>query len=706
MESLAEGTALRTSTGTSTGRADHEERMRLVIEAAPSAMLVVDGIGRIVLVNSEAEQSFGYTREELLALRVEDLMPARFRHHHDGERATYFERPDRREMGVGRELFGLRKDGAEIPVEIGLNPITIDGERYVLASIIDITERLRGQAAVAAAREGALRRSILDTIPFSVIATDERGRVVTANPAAADLLGYDAGELIGAWLTDIDGAERQVHADGTPVLGRAGGDDVEWVYRRKDGLLVPVQEAVAALDPDVDGNGAGYLVVAYDITHRIEARERVEHMATHDSLTNLPNRSYLLRHLDLALENADRAAAQLVLVLIDLDHFKRINDSLGHHIGDELLLVVAERLLAWTRKSDLVARLGGDEFVIVFDDVAPEADLDRRLEELMVDVLAPVVVHGYELAVTGSIGGTRYPVDGADPATLLKHADIAMYQAKAAGRNAVRWFEPAMLDENNDRLALSAALRQALEQGELSLAYQPQIDLATGEVVGVEALARWTSPTLGPVPPDRFIPVAEDGGMIGHLGSWVLRNSCAALARVQEEVGRPLRLAVNVSPRQLRGRAWLEEIADAIAAAGIEPWQLEIEITEGLLIEDHGDVVAMLDALRDLGVAIVVDDFGRGYSSLAYLTKFPIDKIKIDKSFVQEITSAENDAAIVDAIIVMAHALGMTVVAEGVETEAQERYLRQRGCDEVQGYRYSPGVPAGSLAMVTRALAR
>ena len=549
----------------------------------------------------------------------------------------------------------------------------------------------------------ALRRSILDTIPFSIVATDVRGRIMTANPAATALLGYEREELVGAPLSVVDGLERRRRADGSPVLAETGRDEAEWVYRRRDGSTVPVQESVVRLDAE-GGRTLGFLVVAYDITHRIETRDRVEHLATHDSLTNLPNRALLVRHLESALEDVERGAEHLALVQLDLDHFKRVNDSLGHHIGDELLVVVAERLLAWARAGDLVARLGGDEFVVVLHDLPPAADLDHRLDELMADVLAPVVVHGYELAVTGSIGAVRCPADGRDAVTLLKHADIAMYDAKAAGRNTVRWFEPRLLAENDGRLALSAALRQALEHDELSLAFQPQLDLASGVVVGVEALARWTSPALGPVPPDRFIPVAEDGGMIGQLGAWVLRSACAALVRVQEDLGRPLRLAVNVSPRQLRGRAWLEEIAEALDAAGVAPSQLEVEITEGLLVEDHEDVVATLEALRALGVTIVVDDFGRGYSSLAYLTRFPVDKIKIDRSFVQEITCADTDAAIVDAIIVMAHALGMTVVAEGVETADQERYLRERGCDEVQGYHYSPGVPLGEVAAVTRAL--
>ncbi len=682
--------------------AAEDEHLRLIVEASPSAMLLVGGDGRIVLANTEAERSFGYSTEELLRLRVEDLVPERFRQHHDRTREEYVAHPSRRGMGVGRELFGLRKDGTEMRVEIGLNPITIGGERYVLASVIDITERLRGQEAEKVASENLLRRTILDTIPFCVLVTDAVGRIVTANPAAESLLGYGPDELIGRWITEIDALERARYADGTPALSRVGADEAEWTYRHKDGYAVPVNEAIVPLPL---GEEPGFIVVAYDIAHRIEARERVEHLATHDGLTNLPNRTLLVRHLDRAFDSVDRSRRQVALLLLDLDHFKRINDSLGHHIGDELLVVVAERLLAWVRQRDMVARLGGDEFVIVFDDLDPGTDLDARLDELLTTVLAPIIVHGYELAVTASIGGALYPADGDDPVTLLKHADIAMYEAKAAGRNTVRWFEHRMLDDNNDKLSLSAALRQAIELDELSLVFQPQVDLASGDMIGVEALARWSSPLLGSVTPDRFIPVAEDGGMIAELGGWVLRTACASLARMQDQLGRRLRLAVNVSPRQLRGERWLAEIADAITSSGIAPSQLEVELTEGILIEDHGDVVDMLQALRDLGVTVVVDDFGRGYSSLAYLAKFPVDKIKIDRSFISAITSTDTDAAIVDAIIVMAHALGMTVVAEGVETEVQERYLRERGCDEVQGYRYSPGVPAADLVAVARELA-
>jgi diguanylate cyclase (GGDEF)-like protein/PAS domain S-box-containing protein len=680
---------------------DHEDRLRLIVEAVPNAMIMVNHRGGIVLVNSEAERAFGYSRDELLSMQVERLIPEQFRHVHQRFRQGFFEAPDRRAMGVGRELFGMRKDGSEMPIEIGLNPITVGDEHFVLAAVIDISERLRGQAAADAARDDELRDSILDTIPFSIIATDPMGRIVTVNPAAEELLGYRADELIGSGLARIDAEPRDRNADGSPLLARVTGPDVERTYRRKDGRLIPVNEAVVNL-PSSDPVSTGFLLVAYDITKRMEARTRIQYMANHDALTNLPNRTMLMSHLDEVIARAAASHTEVALLLLDLDQFKRINDSLGHHVGDELLLQVSERLLAWTRSGDLVARLGGDEFVVVLGAVSARAELSARVEELQ-GALGPVVAHGYELLVTASTGGAIYPHDGTTASQLLKHADIAMYRAKASGRNHAQWFDPTMLEENNDKLALSAGLRQALGAGELSTVYQPQIDLTSGDLVGFEALARWRSPDFGSVCPDRFIPVAEDGGMIRELGGWVLRQACNDLAALQWELGRKLRLAVNVSPHQLRGVAWLDEVVDALAEAALEPEQLELEITEGLLIENNGEAVELLAALRQRGVTIVVDDFGRGYSSLAYLSRFPIDKLKIDKSFIHEIGS-EDDAAIVDAIIVMAHALGLAVVAEGVETLEQERYLKARGCDEVQGYRYSAGIPMDQVVETVRRL--
>lgn len=448
---------------------------------------------------------------------------------------------------------------------------------------------------------------------------------------------------------------------------------------------------------DDDRTPGGFLVVAYDITERIEAQAGIEYFAAHDALTGLPNRITLVQHLEKSMAVAAESGTELALLLLDLDHFKRVNDSLGHSVGDELLLLVCERLLDWIQRGDLVARLGGDEFVVVVGDLDPGADLAARIDGLL-DALGPVDVRGYQVAVTASIGVAVFPRDGATPSQLLKNADAAMYRAKTEGRDHVKWFSLEMLGEAAEKLSLSAALQQALGTSELSMVYQPQVDLRTGDLAGFEALARWNNRELGQVSPDRFIPVAEDGGMIRELGSWALRTACRDIAALQVQLARKFRLAVNVSPRQLRGHAWLDEVHSIVEEAGLDPGQVELEITEGVLIADHADAIGLLTRLRESGFRIVVDDFGRGYSSLAYLATFPIDKLKIDRSFVEDIAAADSHAAIVDAIIVMAHALGLEVVAEGVETAEQEGYLRARNCDEVQGFHYGPGLPLDQIA--------
>jgi diguanylate cyclase (GGDEF)-like protein/PAS domain S-box-containing protein len=688
-----------------TERKRSEDRLRQVVEAAPNAMVMVNEQGRIVLVNSQTEESFGYSREELLTMRVEELLPERYRGGHGTYRAAFFAQPDRRAMGVGRELFGRRKDGGEIPIEIGLNPIQIEEENHVLASIIDISERLIVQRADEADRISRLRRSILDGVPLSIVATDLEGTILTANPAAEMLTGYEQGELVNSTIQVVRGDHgATADSQGPPTATSDDGRETDWV--RRDGSRIPVNEAVAPMY-DANGNVNGFLVVAYDISKRMEAQAVVKHMAHHDGLTNLPNRTMLIEHLLDGMREADLAGTTIAVLLLDLDHFKRVNDSLGHHVGDELLIRMAARLSGCVREGDLVSRLGGDEFVVVFgglDPVDTSGQVAERIDELLQTVAAPIDVNGHELVVTASMGGAQYPVDGADATTLLKNADTAMYHAKVSGRNNFQWFFTAMLDETNDKIALSSALRQALSNGELSVVYQPQVALDSLEVVGVEALARWESPQHGEVVPGRFIPVAEDSGMIIQLGAWVLRQACTDGVALRQTLGHRIVVAVNVSPRQFRSGDLLKTVTDALADTGFDAQDLELEITEGILMDDPRAVIEILHALRRLGVAIVVDDFGTGFSSLAYLTRFPIDKIKIDRSFVRDLTFDDADAAIVDTIIAMAHTLSMKVVAEGVETAAQERYLAQRNCDEAQGFRYSAGISADRLANVIATL--
>ncbi|QGG41791.1 putative bifunctional diguanylate cyclase/phosphodiesterase [Aeromicrobium yanjiei] len=681
-------------------RADDETTMlRQIIEATPNAMLMVDPRGRITLVNSQTESLFGYSREEMLAMSIEDLIPERLRARHRSTREGFFAAPARRGMGAGRELFGRRRDGSEVPVEIGLNPIHIRDEQHVLASVIDITERLLVQAVESAKNADHLRRSILDSLPFSIIASDPDGTIVTANPAAERLLGFSRGELVGTPIRSL----RQGASSDMPLLATRPDavDEREVDYLRKDGSTIPVNEAISLIASE-DAEVTGFLSVAYDITQRRQAEAFIRHVAHYDFLTDLPNRTKLFERLDHDLRLAVRHGRGVAVAMVDIDHFKRVNDSLGHHVGDEMLVKVAERLRGHMGPDDMVARLGGDEFVLVLTGIHSEDQVEGRISRVLADVLEPMVCSGHELTVTASIGVAMFPLAGSDPTTLLKHADAAMYQAKTSARNSHRYFDFSMLDATNDKLAIAAGLRHALDRDEISVAYQTQISLVTDEVIGVEALARWHTSDGREITPDLFIPAAEDNGLIIALGERVLRQACVDTVTMSREMGRPLKLAVNVSPRQFNDRSWLDVMHQALRDSELPADRLELEITEGIFMENPAAVVEVMNTVRSLGVGIVIDDFGTGFSSLAYLTRFPIDKIKIDRSFIADVVVDAADAAIVNSIIVMAHTLGMTVVGEGVETDAQESYLRERGCDEAQGFRYSHALPPLDVVAAAR----
>ncbi|MGN6783216.1 MAG: putative bifunctional diguanylate cyclase/phosphodiesterase [Marmoricola sp.] len=543
-----------------------------------------------------------------------------------------------------------------------------------------------------------LADAVLYSAPVAVFVSDLEGTVLQANPAAEVLLGQPAGGLTGASLPALDADLRGWR----PPTGAGSPEERESRYRRRDGSEVPVHEWVTTLTGD-DGTAYGVLTVAYDITKRREAEQFTRHLAQHDFLTGLPNRARLLNHLVHVIDRADEEGAQVVVLVVDLDHFKDVNDTLGHHVGDELVRRMSERLRARVRETDLVARLGGDEFAVVFADIVDPAELEERILGLVDDVAAPIVVAGHELVVTASMGAVSYP-SGGDPATLLEKADMAMYHSKTSGRHAFTWFDPSMAQEANDKVALAAGLRRALSEESLDVVYQPLIGLHDDGVLGMEALARWTSPTHGPVGPDRFIPVAEEHGMILDLGDQVLRRACTDARALERRLGRPLQLAVNVSPRQLRSSQWLPMVCAALEDTGFDPTHLELEITEGIMLDDPARVLDVLAAVRTLGIKVVIDDFGTGYSSLAYLTRLPIDKLKIDRSFVQDLDRGGPGMAVTEAIIVMAHHLGMVVLAEGVETDEQRQLLRSRGCDQAQGHLYSPAVSLARFAAVAEDL--
>jgi len=442
------------------------------------------------------------------------------------------------------------------------------------------------------------------------------------------------------------------------------------------------------------------------VDEKTKADERIEYLASHDSLTRLPNREMFNQLLRYAIETAQRHQRRFAVLFIDLDRFKVINDSLGHQAGDALLVEVAERLRRALRSSDVVARLGGDEFVVILGEVDQLGDVERIARNLLSVLSQPLQLCGHEWQTTASIGIAMYPADGLDVQTLTKNADMAMYLAKEDGKNGFRFFTKDTRNLSIERLQLEAALRRALERGQFALHYQPKIGLAGEGVTGVEALLRWSHPEFGAVPPAQFIPLAEETGLVVPIGRWVLREACAQAMRWQGRGLHPLSVAVNLSPRQFADEHLLDDIDEALAASGLSPGLLQIEVTESMVMRNVSRAVKVMDAIRGRGARLAIDDFGTGYSSMSLLKQLPIDTIKIDRSFVRDLPADSEDCAIVQAIISMAKALGLMIIAEGVETAAQEVFLRELGCDEMQGFLFSRPVVAEDLARLVQAAPR
>jgi diguanylate cyclase (GGDEF)-like protein len=435
---------------------------------------------------------------------------------------------------------------------------------------------------------------------------------------------------------------------------------------------------------------------------RERAEATVEHQAHYDLLTNLPNRNTFHDRLTVALAQAGRNRKMLAVLFVDLDRFKTIVDTLGHTIGDQLLRSVAERLGASLEAGDTLARLGGDEFVILLPQINRADRAVRVAQRVLEAIKPPFLFDNHELHVTMSIGITLYPYDGEDADTLLKNADTALYRAKEQGRNNYQLYTPAMNARAFERLALENSLRKALERNEFSLYYQPQVHMLTGGIVGIEAVLRWQHPDLGIVYPSEFISIAEETGLIGPLGEWVIRTACAQNQNWQKMGLPPMTMAVNLSARQFQQQDLVQSVARILKETDLDPRWLEMEITEGIAMQNADYTNVLLRGLKDMGVRVALDDFGTGYSSLSYLKKFPIDTLKIDQSFVRDLIIDPNDAAIANAVIVLAHSLKLKVVAEGVETREQEAFLREHQCDTYQGFLFSNALPADSFEMLLR----
>jgi diguanylate cyclase (GGDEF)-like protein/PAS domain S-box-containing protein len=527
--------------------------------------------------------------------------------------------------------------------------------------------------------------------------------IVYVNPAFTRITGWENDEVLGKSgrilvANELQQPEMEVirHA----LRGRTTGQAVLRCFR-KDGQFFWNELHVAPIR-NARQETTHYVSVISDVSERILREGQLAHLAMHDPLTGLANRTLLNDRLRQAIARADRDERLVALLLIDLDRFKQVNDSLGHGTGDMLLHMVASRLKGLALESDTLARLGGDEFVLLLTDLENELDVPRTGQMLIDQLSMPFEINGEEIVVTPSIGAAIYPLNATDPENLLRLADVAMYSAKESGRNTFRHFAPEMNQRSQHQLTLEKDLRHALERNELVLYYQPKADLYSGNITGCEALIRWQHPEHGLVPPAQFIPLAEASGIIVPIGSWVLREACRQAAQWQREGLPPLRVAVNLSPLQFRQPDLVEQVAKELANSGLDPCWLELEVTESLVMDNPEAATDFLNRLKKMGVRLAMDDFGTGYSSLSYLKRFPFDVLKIDRSFVQNIVSEPDDAVIAVAVIAMAHSLGLHVIAEGVEDEAQMRYLRSHLCDEIQGYLFSRPLPAAELAAFLR----
>ena len=675
---------------------ESRDRYRQLIEASPDAILVhQDGVIRFV--NPGALALLGaHDETRLIGRSVGEFLPEANRAAAEVQTGRMTE-SGRSALWTEQRL--ARLDGHAAEVEVGEVRITIDGQAAAQTIVRDISERKRAERELAQAY-GLLNEHLANT-PLGVLEwqgkRDQLGRLCIRrwSGQAEQIFGYSEAEMLGkCWdelavigVSDVEKANasandlvRGVKPRSVVTLRNLARDGSPRVCRWYNSVLL-----------SENGGDLTVLSLVEDITELVEAEERIRRLAHHDPLTGLPNRILLQDRLDQALARARRARESVAVMLLDLDNFKTVNDTLGHLTGDELIRLVAERLHALVRESDTVARLGGDEFAIVQTDLHDLAGSAVLAKKAVTALREPFDLNGRRPWVGASIGVAVFPQDGDAPEALFKHADIALYRAKAEGRNRFAFFKPEMNAEVMARRSMEEGLLQALAGDELAVFYQPQFDIRTHALVGLEALARWRHPRGGLVLPGSFIPVAEATGLIQPIGEWILRQACLD-ARSWREAGTPVRVGVNLSPSQVRQRELAERIPEILAEHGLKPADLELEITESLFLSPAD--TSHLATLAERGVRFAVDDFGTGYSLLAYLNQFPFERIKIDRSFIAEIGQSEHAETIIRAIVQLGHNLGKLVLAEGVETEAQLAFLRSAECDQAQGFLLGRPQPA------------
>ena len=657
--------------------------------------ILVNCQGRHVFGNTQILDMLGYTLEQLRSTGIAEIV-------HPSETAAVMQRFGKRMSDTATEqvyeTIFLARDGCAVPVEISATKTIWEGVPCGLIFVHDISARRQAEARMRQLS------SALEQTADAVLITDINGVIEYVNPAFEQITGFAPAEVLGQnprlICSGKHSAEFYESLWNTILAGHTFRD--VFINRRKNGEHYFEEKTITPLKNSA-GQITHFISTGKDVTERMQVQERLEYIAQHDALTELPNRLLLLDRLNQAIARARWHQRVVALLFVDLDRFKTINDSLGHETGDLILQQIAIRLNNCVREGDTVARFGGDEFVILLDDVANESDIRSLSKKVLDALLPPFKVAAQQFYITASIGISLFPNDGADASTLLKNADIAMYRAKEQGKNAYRFYSAEMSARAFERLTLESSLRHALARGELRLFYQPVVDAQSGVILSVEALLRWQHPDFGLVLPGDFIPLLEETGWIVPAGEWVLETACAQL-HAWHKLGWPaLRLAVNLSTRQLQSENLVRTLESCLTNHSIRTGQLELEITEGLLMDRSGATTELLGALRALGVRLAVDDFGTGYSSLSYLRSFPIDTLKIDRSFVHDIPGDATDSAITTAIIVLAQSLKLNVVAEGIETPAQRDFLQSLGCHNMQGFWFSRPLPPEELTLLLQA---
>ena len=661
-----------------------EQELRTLAHNSPDGILRFDRDLRCTFVNAAVEKATGREAASVLgSTLLEQGSPPEIRVAWEAAMRSTFATGEGVSVDYSFDgALGLRDYQARFAPER-----SADGSvASVLVIVRDLTDRRRAERAVAES-EARLRSIVQATAQPLLLVDPEGGTTVFANPAAGQLFGRSAAELEGAPL-------------GLPI---AEGRPADIAIVLPNGGIRPAEMQFARTELQ----GREVLVVSmHDLSERRRYEEHIEHLANHDALTGLPNRALVRDRIEQATARARRTERHVALLFVDLDHFKLVNDSFGHAAGDTLLLEVGARLKRATRDGDTVARLGGDEFVVIAPDLAQPGDSAVVAAKITAALAAPLTVNGTAFPVSASIGISLFPGDGDGLDSLLQCADVAMYRAKDAGRNNYQFYSAEMGVRARSRVETETGLRRALEREELRLHYQPQVDLVSGEVIGFEALMRWQHPERGMVSPASFIPVAEESGLIMPIGEWALRTACRdAMAWAAAGLG-SLKVAVNLSARQFWHGSVTEAVRRALAETGLPPQQLEVEITESVVARDLKQVMNGLEQLRRMGVSVAIDDFGTGYSSLSYLRSLPIQKLKIDKSFIDAVPGDPEGSALVREIINLAHVLSLYVVAEGVEAHAQAAYLREAGCEAMQGYVFSRPLPAADCAVLLRARRR